>query len=291
MAKTSTKVAVADPKKAEKKAAKKAAQKKLEDAVLAADAVDPSEALAPFLARPYAKNGLSVTVHPVTDAAKDLTPEDKKWIWNLLEKNMRPVYGPSAWKKEGKEKKAELDSEEARYLVAREHAPPAAENADPNPPSVSAEPGAPLGFVHYRFVVEEDAAVLYVYELQVDERARGKGLGKYLMMLAEALARKAGVGGVMLTVQRVNEGARRFYETNKYAVSPICPSKSDPWAFEEDEYDYQIMGKMWQQEALDALTKSGQKAWKENKEMFDAAQVFVHSNEELKEAFKKAAVA
>ena len=35
------------------------------------------------------------------------------------------------------------------------------------------------------------------------------------MMLAEALARKAGVGGVMLTVQRVNEGARRFYETNK----------------------------------------------------------------------------
>ena len=48
---------------------------------------------------------------------------------------------------------------------------------------------------------------------------------------------------------------------------------------------------MWQQEALDALTKSGQKAWKENKEMFDAAQVFVHSNEELKEAFKKAAVA
>ena len=106
-----------------KKAAKKAAQKKLEDAVLAADAVDPSEALAPFLARPYAKNGLSVTVHPVTDAAKDLTPEDKKWIWNLLEKNMRPVYGPSAWKKEGKEKKAEMDSEEARYLVAREHAP------------------------------------------------------------------------------------------------------------------------------------------------------------------------
>ena len=51
----------------------------------------------------------------MTDAAKDLTPEDKKWIWNLLEKNMRPVYGPSAWKKEGKEKKAELDSEEARY--------------------------------------------------------------------------------------------------------------------------------------------------------------------------------
>ena len=90
-------VKVVDPKKAAKRAAKKAALEKLESTVLAAEDVDPSEALAPFLAKPYARNGLSVTVHPVTDAS-DLSATDKKWIWTLLEKNMKPVYGPQAWK-------------------------------------------------------------------------------------------------------------------------------------------------------------------------------------------------
>ena len=142
--------------------------------------------------------------------------------------------------------------------------------------------------MHYRFVIEEDAAVLYVYELQVDEPARGKGLGKFLMMLAEALARKAGVGGVVLTVQKANEGALKFYRGNKYVVSPISPSKSDPWAAEE--YDYEILQKVWDAESSAALERNGQKAFKENKEMFDTAQVFVHSHEhELKEAFKKQA--
>ena len=40
-----------------------------------------------------------------------------------------------------------------------------------------------------------------------------------------------------------------------------------------------------------ALAKAGAEAFKENKEMFDAASVFVHSNDELKDAFKKATIA
>jgi len=66
---------------------------------------------------------------------------------------MRPVYGEKAWGKggEGKDKAKELVEEETRYLIARE-APAAAaptgtsgdENSDP------VQPGAPLGFVHYR---------------------------------------------------------------------------------------------------------------------------------------------
>lgn len=44
-------------------------------------------------------------------------------------------------------------------------------------------------------MIEEDVAALYVYELQVDARAQRKGLGKFLMMLCEALAKKAGVSG------------------------------------------------------------------------------------------------
>ena len=47
-----------------------------------------------------------------------------------------------------------------------------------------------LGFVHYRFVVEEDVPVVYVYELQLESTAQKKGLGKFLMQLIELVARK-----------------------------------------------------------------------------------------------------
>ena len=131
----------------------------------------------------------------------------------------------------------------------------------------------------HRFVIEEDVAVLYVYELQVDEKAQRKGLGKFLMMLCEALAKKASVSGVMLTVQKSNQGALTFYTGAKYDVSLISPSKCDPWG--ADEYDYEIMNKIWDADAKSTLEKSAQSAWKENKKMFDTAQCFVHSNAEL----------
>ena len=47
-----------------------------------------------------------------------------------------------------------------------------------------------LGFVYYRFVVEEPLPVLYVYELQMEPSAQGKGLGKFMMQLIEQMACK-----------------------------------------------------------------------------------------------------
>ena len=277
------KIQLPDAKKAAK-AAKRAASKKLEDAVHAAEQLDPSEALAPFLAKPFVRNGLSTSVEVVTDASS-LSAADKKWMWNLLEKNMKPVYGSQAWKKEGKEKKDEMLSEDARYLIAR-----AADSALESENAENVNPNEPLGFVHYRFVIEEDAAVMYVYELQIAQAARRRGLGKFLVMLCESLARKAGVSGVLLTVQTANEHATKFYESNKYVISPISPRACDPWAFEEGEYDYHIYQKMWGEDGRKALLENGKKAFRENKEMFDAATVFVHSNDELKDAFKKATI-
>ncbi len=285
MGKTGVKIQLPDAKKAAK-AAKRAALQKLADAVKEADALDPSEALAPFLAKPFVRNGLSTSVEAVPHASA-LSATDRKWMWNLLEKNMKPVYGSQAWKKEGKEKKEEMLSDDARFLVARNADAPSAdpvntENMDPN---------EPLGFVHYRFVLEEGAAVLYVYELQIAPGARRRGLGKFLMMLCESLARKARVSGVVLTVQTANAHATKFYESMKYGVSPISPRTCDPWAFEEGEYDYDIYQKVWGEDGVEALAAAGAAAFKENKEMFDAASVFVHSNDELKDAFKKATIA
>ena len=93
-----------------KKAAKKAAaehQKKLEATVKAAYDVDPATALAPFFARPFSKNGIDAVAAPST--VKQLSADDKKWIWKLLEGNMRPVFGEEVWKaREGKDKKNEM---------------------------------------------------------------------------------------------------------------------------------------------------------------------------------------
>lgn len=132
-----------------KRARKKAAAEKLrrlEATVEAAYTVDPSDALAPFLARPYARHGLNITV--TATPSKKLSGDDKKWIWSLLERNMRPVYGEEAWtgKGEGKDKKRAMAEEEARYLIARQSTA-VEENADPND---APSEGDPLGFVHYR---------------------------------------------------------------------------------------------------------------------------------------------
>ena len=122
--------------------------------------VDPSAALAPFLAKPYSRNGLSMTVVPTN--VKGLSASDKKWIWSLLEKNMRPVYGEESWTGgEAKDKKNEMVDEDARYLIAREvvnnadAATKGSENANPNDDNTASASttggGAPLGFVHYRY--------------------------------------------------------------------------------------------------------------------------------------------
>ena len=63
MAKT-VKIAKTDAKKAAKKAAAEL-QKKLEATVKAAYEVDPTIALAPFLARPFSKNGIDAVATDV----------------------------------------------------------------------------------------------------------------------------------------------------------------------------------------------------------------------------------
>lgn len=44
----------------------------------------------------------------------------------------------------------------------------------------AAEAERPLAFAQYRFVEEDERAVLYIYELQLAPAARRKGVGKFL---------------------------------------------------------------------------------------------------------------
>lgn len=94
------------------------------------------------------------------------------------------MEGPfgSEWPTEEKVKRREMVALEARYIFVREGDPPNASAGEDNAPIV--------GFVHYRFTLEEEVPVLYVYELQLESQLQRKGLGKFLMQLIELIARK-----------------------------------------------------------------------------------------------------
>lgn len=108
---------------------------------------------------------------------------------------MEGLYG-SEWQAEEKSKRREMVSPEARYLFAYE-----SPNTDANEISNLVETRSSytdhasdkdpvVGFVQYRFTIEEEIPVLYVYELQLEPRVQGMGLGKFLMQLIELIARE-----------------------------------------------------------------------------------------------------
>lgn len=73
---------------------------------------------------------------------------------------------------------------------------------------------------------ETFSEVLYVYELFVHKRARGRGLAQYLMQSVEIVAHDVDVQRVMLTVLEANAPAMRLY-TNAlgYVDDESTPSK------------------------------------------------------------------
>lgn len=91
------------------------------------------------------------------------------------------MEGPfgAEWPDEEKVKRREMSSPEALYIFAYK-IPSTPDNAK----------ASIIGFVHYRFTIEEDIPVLYVYELQLEPAYQGKGLGKFLMELIELIACK-----------------------------------------------------------------------------------------------------
>lgn len=62
---------------------------------------------------------------------------------------------------------------------------------------------------------------LWIYEVRVDERHRGKGLGRALMEFAEEEARRRGLPEVGLNVFGGNEVARNLYRSLGYFESAV----------------------------------------------------------------------
>ncbi|XP_018449342.1 uncharacterized protein LOC108820829 isoform X4 [Raphanus sativus] len=189
-------------------------KKKIHDVIKRASSrLDP---LSPFDSfRRYTKNDLSVYLEP--GRGDRLSSSLKQHIRKLL-KNMEGFYG-SDWPIQAKVKRKEMSSPDARYIFVRElrYGKAYEEGCDQI-----------AGFVHYRFTLEEEIPVLYVYEIQLESRIQGKGLGEFLMQLIELIASKNQMSAVVLTVQTSNALAMTFYMSKLgYRISSISPSKTN----------------------------------------------------------------
>ena len=158
---------------------------------------------------------------------------------DLFKANMSDMYQASSWGLDLEEKSSELRHETARFLVVE------ADATDTD--GAGASNGAKrnvLAFVHFRFEPNDEekptGEVLYVYEIQVSDKAQRSGLGKRLMNIMELVAHKNGMQKVMLTVFKMNGGAMKFYlDKMKYGVDESSPSN-----FDGELADYEILSKV-----------------------------------------------
>jgi ribosomal protein S18 acetylase RimI-like enzyme len=67
--------------------------------------------------------------------------------------------------------------------------------------------------------------VLYIYDIEIDEAFRGRGLGRAAMLLAEDQARERGITRLSLNVFGGNQTARNLYHSLGYVESSIQMSK------------------------------------------------------------------
>ncbi|WP_437667262.1 N-acetyltransferase family protein [Sorangium sp. So ce1182] len=94
---------------------------------------------------------------------------------------------------------------------------------------------------HIYTVVEGDAAVghlwlavtdvdgfrsVIIYDIQLREEARGRGVGRRVMELAEEVASGLGARDLELHVFARNTRARRLYETLGYEITSLCMRKT-----------------------------------------------------------------
>lgn len=144
---------------------------------------------------------------------------------NLFLVNMGDMYRNSSWGLDVDAKRAEFEHRKARYLLVRRN-----KSNQGNSDVVDEEDL--VAFVHFRFEMDDDerpeCVVLYVYEIQVANSARKKGIGKRLMALLEQMAKAHEMDKILLTVFKRNKSAMDFYKRKLgYVVDETSPQHED----------------------------------------------------------------
>ncbi|KAM3825113.1 N-alpha-acetyltransferase 40 [Vipera latastei] len=166
---------------------------------------DPLEAFPVF--KKYDRNGLNVSIE--CKRVSSLEPATLDWAFELTKRNMQTLYEQSEWGWKDREKRDEMTDDRAWYLIALENG------------------SLPVAFSHFRFDVEYGEEVLYCYEIQLESRARRRGLGKFLIQILQLVANSTQMKKVMLTVFKHNHGANQFFrEALQFEIDDTSPSMS-----------------------------------------------------------------
>ncbi|KAF9578033.1 N-alpha-acetyltransferase 40, partial [Lunasporangiospora selenospora] len=149
---------------------------------------------------------------------------------DLVEANMKELYVKSkdGWCREDKE--TEMQDTLSRYLISFDNE-------------------TPVAMVHFQFVEEEtmtdeDAEVVYCFEIQVVPGYQRRGIGAYLIRLLESIGHQSHMDKLMLTVFKANKSAMRFYmDQLSYGLDEISPSACLTRG-RASRFDYEILSKV-----------------------------------------------
>ncbi|CCG81497.1 putative GNAT family acetyltransferase Nat4 [Taphrina deformans PYCC 5710] len=140
--------------------------------------------------------------------SQTISEPDKRACCSLVRTNLKDLYEKSSWGWSEDRKYEEMNDEAARFILIR---------------SKQAQEGPLLAFVSYQVVDEENEAVMYCYEVQLDVGLRGQGIGTRLMGLVEALAVDHRLHRSMLTAFVANNAAMSFYKRLGYVTDSTSP--------------------------------------------------------------------
>ena len=138
-----------------------------------------------------------------------LKQQEKNKIWELLEKNVKDYY-EATWGWDSDSKKKELFDPGAYFLI------------------VTSRDNELVAFSMFKLCWDDEEEpeypVLFCYEVQVDEKYQGQGIGKRLMDIEIQIANELNLWKTMLTCFKINTKAMGFYKKIGFDIDVNSPS-------------------------------------------------------------------
>jgi hypothetical protein len=112
-----------------------------------------------------------------------------EWMLDLTRRNLKSTYDKvKGWGWSDKKKLEELKHEQARFIIVTNNTINTEEIKQNN--SISNNNNNDklenaIGFVHIRFEIEDNEAICYLYEIQIEKPYQKRGIGRYLMQIIE----------------------------------------------------------------------------------------------------------
>lgn len=110
------------------------------------------------------------------------------------------------------------------------------------------------GFLSFMVTYEDGMEVIYCYEIHLNPKAQGLGLGKMLMLTLEKIGERIGLEKAMLTVFKSNTRAMNLYQKSLgFVVDEFSPPPRRLRNGTVKEADYLILSKRLLDNEKDAL--------------------------------------